>query len=71
VLRVPEVVSFTATTNLASQAVMRRIGLRWRGEFEHPRIPEGHALRRHVLYAITAQPGLGGDPGAGSTIAAR
>jgi RimJ/RimL family protein N-acetyltransferase len=71
VLRLPEVVSFTATTNLASQAVMRRIGLRWRGEFEHPRIPEGHALRRHVLYAITAQPGPGADPAAGSTIAAR
>jgi hypothetical protein len=22
------------------------------GDFEHPRLPEGHALRRHVLYRI-------------------
>ena len=53
-LRLPQVVSFTALTNLASQAVMRRIGLSLRGEFDHPRMPEGHALRRHVLYAVDA-----------------
>ena len=53
-LRLPQVVSFTALTNLASQAVMRRIGLSLRGEFDHPRMPEGHVLRRHVLYAVDA-----------------
>jgi RimJ/RimL family protein N-acetyltransferase len=48
------IVSFTATSNLRSQAVMQRLGLVQRGEFDHPRIAEGHPLRRHVLYAIDA-----------------
>jgi len=54
VLDLPQVVSFTATVNVASQAVMRRIGLTRRGEFDHPRLAEGHPLRRHVLYAQDA-----------------
>jgi hypothetical protein len=31
---------------------MERIGMRrdLGGDFNHPRVPEGHALRRHVLY---------------------
>jgi RimJ/RimL family protein N-acetyltransferase len=33
---------------------MQRIGLTLRGEFDHPRFPEGHRLRRHVLYAADA-----------------
>jgi RimJ/RimL family protein N-acetyltransferase len=49
-----QVVSFTATTNLRSQRVMERIGMhRDPGEdFDHPALPEGHRLRRHVLYRI-------------------
>lgn len=61
VLALPQVVSFTATTNLASQAVMQRIGLQRRGEFDHPRLAEGHPLRRHVLYAQDA-PRTGAHP---------
>lgn len=61
VLALPQVVSFTATTNVASQAVMQRIGLQRRGEFDHPRLAEGHPLRRHVLYALDA-PGTGAHP---------
>ncbi|MCZ7537011.1 MAG: GNAT family N-acetyltransferase [Acidimicrobiia bacterium] len=51
-LMLDEVVSFTATTNLRSQAVMRRIGMTHdpADDFDHPRMPEGHVLRRHVLY---------------------
>lgn len=49
-LKLHEVVSFTATTNVRSRAVMERIGMHYAGEFEHPRLPEGHRLRRHVLY---------------------
>ena len=49
-LRLPEIVSFTATTNLRSQAVMRRIGMVRDGGFDHPNVPEGHLLRPHVLY---------------------
>ena len=53
-LRLPQIVSFTVPANQASQAVMRRIGLTLRGEFDHPRFAEGHRLRRHVLYAADA-----------------
>ncbi|SHN02097.1 GNAT family N-acetyltransferase [Rhizobacter sp. OV335] len=53
-LRLPHVVSFTAQANRASQAVMQRIGMTPRGEFEHPRIPQGQPLCPHVLYAIDA-----------------
>jgi RimJ/RimL family protein N-acetyltransferase len=31
---------------------MRRIGMQFSEEFDHPEIPEGHRLRRHVLYRI-------------------
>lgn len=50
-LGLARIVSFTALGNVRSQAVMRRIGMVPVGEFDHPRIPEGHHLRRHVLYA--------------------
>ena len=50
----PQLVSFTAAGNLASQAVMRRIGLTPRGGFDHPRIDAEHRLCRHVLYAQDA-----------------
>ena len=50
-LGLPQIVSFTALTNTGSQAVMQRIGLTRRGEFDHPRLAKGHPLRRHVLYA--------------------
>ena len=53
-LRLPQVVSFTTLGNLASQAVMQRIGPIRRGEFDHPRLPQGHRSRRHVLYAQDA-----------------
>ncbi|HVG03926.1 MAG TPA: GNAT family N-acetyltransferase [Burkholderiaceae bacterium] len=51
-LQLPEIVSFTAAGNLRSRRVMERIGMQrdFAGDFDHPRIPEGHALRRHVLY---------------------
>jgi len=50
-LALPELVSFTAVTNRRSRAVMERLGMRQRVEFEHPRLPAGHVLRPHVLYA--------------------
>ena len=53
-LALDAVVSFTATTNLRSQRVMERIGMRRdpAADFDHPRVPEGHRLRRHVLYRL-------------------
>ncbi len=51
-----EVVSFTSAGNRRSRAVMERIGMRRdaEGDFDHPWIPAGHPLRRHVLYRIRA-----------------
>lgn len=58
-----EVVSFTATGNTASRAVMRRLGMvRDPAEdFDHPALPAGDRLRRHVLYRIRRAGS--GDPG--------
>ncbi len=49
---VEEIVSFTAATNVRSQRVMQKLGLRHdpADDFDHPAIPEDHLLRRHVLY---------------------
>lgn len=49
-----EIVSFTATSNTASQAVMRRLGMVTdpSEDFDHPALPAGHRLRRHVLYRL-------------------
>lgn len=51
VARLPQIVSFAALGNTASIAVMARIGLMRRGEFDHPRVPPEHRSHRHVLYA--------------------
>ncbi len=53
-LGLTDIFSFTASTNAPSINVMRKIGLRERGTFEHPNIAEGNPLRPHVLYGITA-----------------
>lgn len=47
---VDSVVSTTALTNVRSQRVMQRLGMRRELEFDHPRVPEGHPVRPHVLY---------------------
>lgn len=56
-LGLPEVVSFTATVNEPSVAVMRRLGMHTdpAEDFDHPNVPEGHRVRRHVLYRLTAE----------------
>jgi len=52
----PEVLSFTAPVNVASRRVMEKLGMRHdpADDFDHPRVSQGHPLRRHVLYRITA-----------------
>jgi RimJ/RimL family protein N-acetyltransferase len=50
----PEIVAVTAVSNLASQSVMRRIGMApepWR-DFDHPKLAEDHPLRRHVTWSV-------------------
>jgi RimJ/RimL family protein N-acetyltransferase len=51
-----EVVSFTSTVNERSRAVMHRLGMAHdpADDFDHPRVPPGSTLRRHVLYRLTA-----------------
>lgn len=49
-----EIVAFTVPDNAPSRAVMRSLGMTHdeAADFDHPRLPEGHALRRHVLYRL-------------------
>ncbi|WPC36018.1 GNAT family N-acetyltransferase [Acinetobacter sp. YWS30-1] len=47
-----KVVSFTATVNTPSEAVMKKIGMVKTQEFQHPRLPKDHPLCWHVLYEI-------------------
>lgn len=45
----PAIWAMTAEINTPSRAVMARVGMQVAGTFEHPRLPEGHPLRPHVL----------------------
>jgi RimJ/RimL family protein N-acetyltransferase len=56
VLGLEEVVSFTVPANIRSRRVMEKLGMTHdpADDFEHPQLPEGHALRRHVLYRLKA-----------------
>jgi RimJ/RimL family protein N-acetyltransferase len=50
-----EIVSFTVADNVRSRRVMERIGMVHdaAAAFDHPLLPEGHRLLRHVLYRKT------------------
>jgi RimJ/RimL family protein N-acetyltransferase len=54
-LKLKSVVSFTVPGNFRSRRVMEALGMTHdaSGDFDHPRLPEGHPLRRHVLYRIS------------------
>lgn len=61
-LRLAEVVSFTAATNLRSQTVMKRIGMSNTGlDFDHPNVPPGSSLRHHVLFKVLKLPNSGSE----------
>lgn len=53
-LKAPDVVAFTAVINTPSQRVMEKLGMTRdpQGDFEHPKVPQGSALRDHVLYRV-------------------
>ena len=55
-LALDEVVSFTAVVNVPSRRVMERLGMHHdpAEDFDHPAVPAGHEVERHVLYRITA-----------------
>lgn len=50
----PSLVSFTVPANLRSRRVMEKIGMVHNpdDDFDHPSLPEGHPMRRHVLYRL-------------------
>lgn len=48
-----DIYSFTSEINTPSRRVMEKIGLSHIGDFDHPDIAEGNALRKHVLYKLS------------------
>jgi len=58
-----EVVAVTGRANRRSLAVMERLGMRRdeAGDFEHPRLPEGHRLRPHVLCRLPREIWMAGQ----------
>jgi RimJ/RimL family protein N-acetyltransferase len=53
-LGLDELVSFTVPANVASRRVMQKLRMTHAtaDDFDHPRLLEGHPLRRHVLYRL-------------------
>lgn len=51
-LNLNKVVSFTTILNTRSEAIMKKIGMIKVKEFDHPRLPEGNYLTKHLLYEI-------------------
>ncbi len=54
-----EIVALTVPQNRASRRVMEKLGMVHRPEddFDHPRVPTGHPLSRHVLYRLKPEYG--------------
>ncbi len=53
-LRLDEVVAYTSAINTPSERVMLRIGMTRdpARDFDHPKLPQGHPLRPHIVYSI-------------------
>ncbi len=53
-LALDEIVSFTVAANVRSTRVMQKLGMTHdpADDFDHPALPPGHPLRRHVLYRL-------------------
>jgi RimJ/RimL family protein N-acetyltransferase len=56
-LNLASLVSFTVPQNQRSRRVMEKLGMKHdpNEDFDHPNLPEGHPLRRHVLYRISRE----------------
>lgn len=52
-----EILSFTVPANVRSRRVMEALGMEHdaAGDFDHPRLPPGHPLQRHVLYRLSKE----------------
>jgi ribosomal-protein-alanine N-acetyltransferase len=49
-----EIVAFTVPANMRSRRLMHRLCMTRsaQDDFDHPRVPEGHPLKRHCLYRM-------------------
>jgi len=54
VLGLEDLVSMTVPGNVRSRHVMEKLGMTRdpADDFDHPKVPEGHPLRRHLLYRL-------------------
>jgi len=55
--RLEEILAFTVPANARSRRVMDHLGMRHdpADDFDHPGLPEGHPLRRHLLYRLSRE----------------
>jgi RimJ/RimL family protein N-acetyltransferase len=53
-LHLAQIVSYTVVGNVRSRRVMERLGMTHseKDDFDHPLLPAGHALSRHVFYLL-------------------
>ena len=53
-LRLDEIVAITVPANRRSWRLMQRLAMARdpTGDFDHPNVPAGHRLRRHILYRM-------------------
>ena len=53
-LDLAEIVAITTPPNRRSWRLMERLGMVRdpEGDFDHPRVPDGHPLKRHLLYRL-------------------
>ena len=53
-LHLDQIVAFTVAANRRSWGLMERLGMArdTTDDFDHPSVPEGHPLRRHILYRL-------------------
>ena len=51
-----EIVSMTSVTNIRSQRVMQKLAMTRdpADDFDHPNVPDGHRIQRHVLYRVAS-----------------
>lgn len=54
--KLDELISITSSINVRSRRVMEKLGMTHSAaeDFDHPAVPDGHVLKRHVLYRLSA-----------------
>jgi RimJ/RimL family protein N-acetyltransferase len=57
VMKLARILSYTARSNLPSERVMQRLGMLRAADmdFDHPAVPVGHPVRRHIVYLKDAR----------------